>query len=328
VGAVDVSPAVAIADQTLQPGVTRLLSPQTGIADNSIESALTRAKSFLTDGQSNLSDFSQVLQAKKEIDNLIQSGTPAQQAALIPMRNALDVQLTQASPAYANARDTFAGQSRAIDAVDAGATAAQRGRSADTIQAFNGLEPAAQQGFRVGYSDPLIAKAERTAQTANAARPLLNDAQQANLGAMSLHNGPSLPGAPDELAARLARSNTMFETRAHALDGSRTADNLADQAEAAIEPSMLLHAASGNIMEVARGAVGAIGRAVSGSTPAVRSALGRALMMSGDNSDVVGALGPAVTSQIKRAALARAIMGGGFGGGANLLGNIERPQPQ
>lgn len=319
-GAVDVTPAIAAADLTLQPGVTRLLNPQTGIADNSIESIVGRAKSLLTDGKSNLSDFGQVFQAKQEIDSLIEGATPSQQRALIPIKNALDAQLTKASPAYASARDTFAQQSKAIDAIDQGAVAAQRGRSADTLNTFGMLSPEAQQGFRVGYSDPLIAKAERTAHGANAARPLLNDAQQANLRAMALHNGPVRPGAPDELATRLGRSHTMFETRAHALGGSRTADNLADQSEAAIEPAMVLHLASGNVHEIARGAIGAIGRAVSGSTPAVRSALGKALTMHGAGSDVVGALGPAVAAQIKRAALARAIAGSMFGGAAGVIG--------
>jgi hypothetical protein len=328
---VDVTPAIAAADQILQPGVSRIFSPQSGIADNSIESAVSKAKSYLTDGRSNLSDFDQVLQAKKEIDNIIQSGTPAQQAALIPIKSALDDQLAAASPDYANARDTFRAQSQAIDAVPLGATAAQRGRSADTLRTFGAMSPEEQQGFRVGYSDPIIAKAERTAETANAARPLLNDAQQANLGAMSLHQGPYQPGAPDALAQRINRSNTMFETRARATGGSKTADNLADQAESGIEPSMALHAVSGDVPALLRGGLSTIGRALTGSSPAARAALARALMISGPNADVVGALGPAVASQATRAAIARALGGATFGGaaaGAGLIDAENNSRPQ
>lgn len=319
-GAVDVSPAIALADQTLQPGVTALMRPQTDIDPNSISQAVAKAKGLLTDGQSQLSDFNQVFQAKEEIDSIISRATSQQQRVLIPIKNALDDALAKASPSYTAARDTFAQQSRAIKAVGEGGDAARTGRSADTIQAFNGMAPDAQQGFRVGYGDKLIERAERTPHGANAARPLLNDAQKANLEAMSLHQGPTRPGSPDEIATRLGRSNTMFQTRAKALGGSATVENANDQAASGIDPLALYESARGGVMGMVKLGANVAGNFLGGSTEAVRSALGKALMMHGAGSDVVGALGPAVMAQIKRAALARAIAGSMFGGAAGIIG--------
>lgn len=321
-GAVDVSPAIKIADQTLMPGVTRLVNPNSGIADNSIESAVRKAKALLTDGKSNLSDFNQVFQAKAEIQAQIEAATPTVQRALIPIKNALDDQLAATSAPYANARNTFRAQSQGIDAIPEGtAAAAGRVRSADAVDQFNALPQGAQQPFRVGFSDPLIAKAEATAPTANAARPLLNDATQAKLAALSLHNGPYQPGAENAVEQRLGRSNTMFQTRAKALGGSSTVENMNDQHASGIDPSALWDAATEGIPGLVRGAMRVGKNFLGGSTPAVRSALGEALLMHGPGADVAGKLGPAVQMQITRAALARALAAGGVGGGAALSSN-------
>jgi len=54
-----------------------------------------------------------------------------------------------------------------------------RGRAKDTIPAFQALQPDGQAAFRIGYVDPLIADAQKAAPGVNKARPLLNDAVQA-----------------------------------------------------------------------------------------------------------------------------------------------------
>ena len=304
--AVDVTPAIAAADQILQPGVTRLFNPNSNIADNSIESAVAKAKAYLTDGKSNLSDFSQVLQAKMEIGNLIENGSPSQQQALIPIKNALDAELVKASPAYANARDTFAAQSNALDAIPLGTAAASgRVRAPDAIGQFNGLASTSQQPFRVGFSDPVIAKAELTPYTANAARPILNDAMQAKLSALSLHNGPYQPGAENAVEQRLGRENTMFETRRHALGGSSSVENMNDQHAGGIDPLAIYDGVTEGPMGMIKAAATVGRNFLGGSTPAVRSALG-----------------PAIQSQIRRAALARLLTGMGMGGAGGLTGNL------
>lgn len=322
-GAVDVTPAITLADQTLTPGVTKLVNPNSNIADNSIESAVSRAKSFLTDGTSQLSDFQQVFQAKQEIDNMIDGATPTVQRVLIPIRNSLDDQLASASQPYANARDTFRQQSQGIEAIPAGTSAARPGvRAADAIDQFNATAPTAQQPFRAGFADPLIAKSDATPYTANAARPLLNPATQAKLDAVA-----TSPQAAQNLRDSLGRSNTMFQTRAKALGGSPTVENINDQSASGVDPMQIWDAVSEGIPGLIRGAARVGGNLLGGSTPRVRSALGEALLMHGQGADVMSRLAPAVQSQIRSARLAKMIAGGAFGGAASSTANAIDTSP-
>lgn len=142
---------------------------------------------------------------------------------LVATKNALTGILDKQVKGYAEARAPFAAASRAMEAVDIGAAAAKRGRVEDTIPAFDKMSPAEQQAFRAGYFDPLIEGAQGAAEGVNKARPLLNDATAAEFPAFAA------PGQADKLATRLGREKTMFETRAQATGGSKTADNLADK---------------------------------------------------------------------------------------------------
>jgi hypothetical protein len=132
-GSVDVTPVIEHLDQTLQPGVTRMLNPQSGIADDSIEAVMRRARGLLTDGRSQVSRFPEAFRVKQEFDNLIDRAPPTAQRLLIPARNLLDDQLSAASPLYRAARDRFRQQSQEIEAVALGRRASQRGRVENTI---------------------------------------------------------------------------------------------------------------------------------------------------------------------------------------------------
>lgn len=226
--AVDPTGAIQAADDFLTPGAMRLVNPGNNLADDSVEAAVRRARSYLTDGESVLTDFNAALRAKQEIDAMIEGAGPTIQRQLIPIRNQLDEALARASQPYAAARDTFRQQSRAIDAVDTGRAASSgRTRADDTIPAFNRMSGEEQSAFRAGYVDPLITRVENASMspTTNKARGLITPKTGAEFPTFAA------PGRAEQLGNRIAREQRMFETANHALGGSRTADNLADAAE-------------------------------------------------------------------------------------------------
>lgn len=199
---------------------------------------------------------------------------------LIATKNKLVSILDGMVPEYAATRAPFASASRAIDAVDTGKAAAMRGRPEDTIPAFGAMQPNEQAAFRAGYVDPLIESAGAAAPGVNKARPLMSDAHQAEIGAFAA------PGRAPTLQQRLAREMQMFETRNAALGGSKTADNLADEAAAGIDPRIFWNALHGNWGGAAANALHAGKNAFTGNTPAVRSEMAKLLMARGNNADL------------------------------------------
>lgn len=275
-GMVDPTAAIQSADDFLMPGASRLMNPGNNIADDSIESAVQRARSYLTDGRSVLTDFNAALRSKQEIDAMIEGAKPAVQRQLIPIRNALDEALEAASPQYAQARDVFRQQSRAIDAIDVGRNATSgRMRSDDTIQQFSRMGADEQAAFRAGYADPLIAKVESTSMspTTNKARPLMTPKTGEEFPAFAA------PGRADQLGSRIAREQRMFETANTALGGSKTADNLADAAEmATFDPGIMGHLFSGRPGRAALDAAGKLLKEAQGMSPGVMERVGKSLL--------------------------------------------------
>lgn len=325
-GAVDVSPAIVAADDILQPGITRLASPQTNIADNSVESVVRRARSYLTDGKSQISDFDQALMAKRELDAMIEGAMPTVQRALIPIRNSLDEALARTSQPYAKARDTFRSQSKAIDALGEGSAAARSGRFEDTTRRFAGMVPDEQAGFRVGYADDLIKGVQGGAMGQNKARALSSDAYRSELDALSAYQGPRLPGQGDQMAKSLGRENTMFETRATALGGSKTADNLSDNAAMGVNPEIISNVLSGRFIAAGQNALVRSGDNLSGNTPAVREKLAQMLLRSGPQSQqqLESALQSVITNKQQRDQIIKALLSGGMGGVASGSGNARQ----
>lgn len=312
-GVVDPSGAIRAADDFLTPGATRLMNPGNSIADDSIESAVRRARSYLTDGRSVLTDFNAAFRSKQEIDAMIEGARPAVQRQLIPIRDALDDALENASPSYAQARDVFRQQSRAIDAVDTGKQSASgRVRSADSIQRFNAMTPEEQAAFRAGYADPLIARVEATAAApgTNKARPLITPKTGDEFPAFAA------PGRADRLGNRIAREQQMFETSNAALGGSKTADNLADAADMAqFDPELLTGLLSGTPI---RSILSSVGRRVAaeagGMSPRVIERVGRALIET--NPKAAKQLLTAGAENVAQNELRRAVMAALIGGGS------------
>lgn len=203
--------------------------------------------------------------------------------ALDAVRRSFLKEVDAVNPDYAKARSLYAGPAQARDAVSAGGKAAARGRADDNMRQFGVMNDPNQQGYRIGYADKLAEGFERSAEGVNKARGLTSDKRQTELGAMSLHQGPVASGAMDPLQQRLVRENTMFETRNHALGGSRTADNLADQSAMGVDPSLVGHVLAGNWTGAAKGILHASTNALSGNTPAVRAEVARLLTMRGGN---------------------------------------------
>jgi hypothetical protein len=211
-------------------------------------------------------------------------------------------------------RDTFRRQSQAIDAINQGRDASMRGRTEDTIPAFQGMRPDQQQAYRAGYVDPLIATAQGGAFGTNAARPLTSQAFRAEAQAMAPGN--------DLMQRRLAREIRMFETRNHATGNSRTADNLADQAAMRVDPSIVMALLSGNVGSAVRHTLGHASNALHGYTPAVREQIAELLLGHGTGGG--STMHGAVAAELARAGRAREgwnALGRGFVAGSGVENN-------
>lgn len=316
-GAVDPTAAIDRADQFLQPGATGVMSNTTNIADDSIEGAVRRARGYLTDGNSVLTDFNAALRAKRELDSMIESAraNPSIQRELIPIRNALDDSLATASQPYAAARDQFRRESQAIGAIDQGtAAASSRTRAADNIEGFNQLQPDQQQPFRVGYVDPLIARTEAASMspTTNKARALITGKTEQEFPAFAA------PGRGDVMGDRIAREQRMFETANQALGGSRTADNLADATEiAGFDPTMIGiagNALTGNFRSAGMQALQSGVNAIQGRNQGTRDMIAR-MLLQGDptvaRAELAAAVRKGETLTRAQQAIVNALIGAG-----------------
>lgn len=308
-----------------EPGQT-LTAP-----NDSIEAVLTGFRQRLA--RVNPDDFEAVQRIRGEMadqaQNAAQNGFGNRSRLIGGTVRQLDAAMETASAGHLAANRNFAQSSRNIEAVQTGRDAAMRGRTEDTIPAFQGLPREGQQAFRAGYVDPLIADVQKAAPGANKARPLLNDAFRTEAGAMAprgeIVNGRVMPGANVDVAGprmmrRLEREQTMFETRQTALGGSPTAKNLAHDAAMSIDPHLVGavgHILHGNIA----GAAASVGRLMAngwtGNTPAVREHVARILLQRAPNM-APGALENMVNQTVARLqrvqAITRTLSRGAMGG--------------
>lgn len=276
-GPVNITGALRVIDDVLSPGANRVASPASNIADDSIEGALRSVRNRLATNNNTLTDFSSILRVKQEVDDMIgaavRAGANNKARMLTNVRNALDESLSASSAPYAAARNQFAQQSRAIDAIQDGTNASQRGRFEDTIPAFQRMTPEQQQAFRVGYADPLIAQTQQAATGVNKARPLINDATAAEFPVFAA------PNQANRLGQRLSREQRMFETMNQALGGSRTADNIADAADLSrLDPSIMQNLLRGRPVQAATDAIVRLLSGARGETPAVIERMARVLI--------------------------------------------------
>lgn len=279
-GSVDVSGAISAADDVLTPGVNRIANPGSGIADDSLEGAIRRARSLLTDGRSQITDFDSVLRAKQDIADQIsvaqRTGRGNQVRLLSQINSRLDSALERASPGYRAANDAFRAQSRTIDAVETGRNATSgRARATDNIATFNAMQPGERNAFRAGYADPMIAKVESSSMspTTNKARPLITEKTGQEFPAFAV------PQRADQMGRRIAREQRMFETTNQALGGSKTADNLADAADMnKFDPSIMTNLMQGRPVAAVVSAVTKALNESRGLPPSVLTRLSQSLM--------------------------------------------------
>lgn len=281
---VDVTRAVESIDRTLRPGLTGDLNLQNGIAYDSVEGALARARSLLTDGRSQVVDFEVVQRARGDIADAVEKATRAGEGnkarLLRGVRDALDQELEAASPGFRDAMARSRGAAREVDAIETGRTAAQRGRTDDKIRTFADMTPAEQTAFRAGYADPLIEQVQRAAEGANKARPFTSQAMQTELPAFAAE------GRGDTLVRQIGRENEMFANRAEALGNSKTAENLADNADVGVDAGVIMKLLGGNFVGATKDALMRGAAALNGNTEAVRAHLAK-LLMEGDRGKAV-----------------------------------------
>jgi hypothetical protein len=215
----------------------RIIGTQPGqvvtAANDSVEAALTPFRQRLA--RVNPDDFEAVQRIRGDMADAAEAarrGGQGNRARLIggAVRQ-LDTAMEAASPGYRQANANFAQASRNIDAVQTGRDASMRGRTEDTIPAFQALQPPGQAAYRAGYVDPLIGSTQAAAVGANKARPLTSDAFQAESAVMAPGN--------DLMQRRIGRENTMFETRRQATGGSQTHDNSQDTLAQHVDPTIL-----------------------------------------------------------------------------------------
>lgn len=278
-GPVDVRGAIAAIDD-------RIGGMQgSGLAGDGIDARLSSYRerlaapaSALKPGETarELSDFERVLGVKQQIGDDIgaaqRAGRNNEARELMKVQKELDAALEAASGTYRAANDEFAKASRVIEGVDTGkAATSARTRASDTVAAYQAMTPEQQAAFRAGYADPTIARVESAAPGVNKARPLRSDKSAAELAAMAKD--------PELLKRQIARENTMFETSTAALGGSKTADNLADMEDGkALSASMITNLLTGRWGAVGGQALDRLLAGATGSNPATRELIAKALL--------------------------------------------------
>jgi hypothetical protein len=220
------------------------------------------------------------MRAKQDIQDMIGSaqrqGKNNQVRVLSQVNRQLDGALERASPQYRTANDAFRDQSRVIDAVETGRNAASgRTRAADNIQTFQSMRPAEQNAFRAGYVDPKIASIESASisPATNKARMLMTEKSGQEFPTFGV------PQGVDRMGRQIAREQRMFETTNASMGGSKTADNLADAAEASkFDPSIMENLFKGRPVSAVMTAVLRLASESRGLPPAVMTRVANTLM--------------------------------------------------
>jgi len=281
-----------------QPG--QVLTP----ANDSIEAALTPFRQRLA--RVNPDDFEAVQRIRGDMADAAETarrGGQGNRARLIggAVRQ-LDTAMEAASPGYRQANANFAQASRNIEAVQTGRDASMRGRTEDTIPAFQALQPEGQAAYRAGYVDPLIGSTQAAAVGANKARPLTSDAFQQEAAVMA-------PGNP-LMQRRIGRENTMFETRRQATGGSQTHDNSQDALAQHVDPTIMGALLTGHPGHAALHFLRNVGNGLNGYTPAVREQMAQRLL----GTDVSPAIQRVQQSMALRGHIARQLLRGVYAG--------------
>lgn len=291
-GPVNLTPTIETIDDLLNRNP---ILGESALGNTEIGNRLVKLRSQLQAGGQQLIDFDQVLNVKQDLGVAIQglkSSGKSVPPQLAKVYGELDSALEAASDGYRAANDGFAKASRAIDAVDAGSSSASSRMRyqdvADQYTALGNVSDEAKNAFRAGRADAEIARIDAAAPGVNKARPLLSEKSSQELSMMA--NDPRL------LADRIGREQTMFETNATALGGSRTADNLADIADTqAFDYGPVVNALTGNFRAAAMQMGPTVLNAMQGRNTATREMIARALL----GTDIKRAIAPALAAETK-----------------------------
>jgi hypothetical protein len=273
-GQVDVVPTIDNLDRVIGTGSGQNLQTP----NDSIESVLRTFRERLS--RVNPDDFEAVQRIRSDMadaaQNAKQNGYGNRARLIGNAVRVLDRSMEKASSGFKQANANFAQASKNIEAVQTGRDAFMRGRSEDTIPAFQKLTPEGQAAYRAGYVDPAIGQTQGAAIGVNKARPFANDAFRTEAEAMAPGN--------ELMQRRLGREMQMFETRNAALGGSKTADNLADQAALGVDPAVVLHALHGNYVGALHSLGSKLANGWNGNSPRVRAAIADLLLKNGANA--------------------------------------------
>lgn len=271
-GRTDIVPTLNRIDRIIGTGPGQTLQ----VANDTVEGALRPFRERLA--RVNPDDFEAVQRIRVDMSDAAQGAAGTNRGRLIGQAlRELDSAMENASSGFRAANAAYAQSSRDIAAVQAGRQAATRGRTENTIPAFQSQSPQGQQAFRAGYVDPLIENAQGAALGVNKARPLTSDAFADEAAVMA-------PGNP-LMQRRIDRENTMFQTRNAATGNSKTAENLNDDAAMSVAPvlGVVGNLMTGNYGGALRGVLASGSNALTGNTPAVRQAVADMLLSRGAN---------------------------------------------
>ncbi len=319
-GPVNVTPVLDHIDSILGPAQDQqLANVGSALPNDSVESALLGLRGRIS--RSNPDDFAGVQRIRGDladtIDSAVRSGANNKARLLGGVKRQLDSALEDASSGFKQANANFSEATRDIGAIDQGTQAFSRGRTGDILGDFNSLQPRGQQAFRTGFIDSAIQKVTGAADGVNKARPFLNDRFRELADATAPGN--------DLMQRQLGREQTMFETRNQALGGSRTADNLADAEAMGVNPTTVMHVATGNWTGAIGGILHAGVNKVTGNTPAVRAAVAKILLQNGANLNAP-ALNAMVTKTIGQIQFLQQLARSGAGAAATTVNANQQPK--
>jgi len=217
---------------------------------------------------------------KVGLDRMIEGEINPQTHKLTARGNAIDgvrrrllEQMDIENPMYREARQAYAGPMQVNTAIDFGRAMPTTGRASDNILHLDRMNPAAQQGVRIGYADKARADLERTGNIPTYLREKSHKGQ-AELERLS-------PQGPATLREALAREEMMQRTSREALGGPKTAENLADMAggPGGMEALGLAgNVMTGNILGATRQAAELAKRLGTGESEAQRTAITNMLL--------------------------------------------------
>lgn len=294
-GAVDVSGALGVINQR------RALPDGTNLAGDGIDGRLASYGNRLATGENTLIDFNRVLGIKQDLNDdigaAVRAGRNNEARELGALQRELDRALEAASPNYRAANDTFAAQSRVIDAVDQGQNAARPSiRATDNIDQFGAMNPDQQGAFRTGYGDARLTAIERSPEGVNVARPFTSPKVSAEMDAFALE--------PELFNRKIGRENTMFETRRQAIGGSQTADNMADNQDVGdIDVGMITNILAGRWGAAGGQAMQRVANATQGTNEDTRAAIARILLSNDPQTALAPVLRRSMQDQTQQAIL-------------------------